>query len=50
MSVSKQGEGLFKVVDESCKELWGRKLILATGVSSSMAGIEGFEECWVMEM
>lgn len=49
LSVAKQ-EGLFRAVDESGKEWWGRKLVLATGVSDVMAGIEGFEECWVKGM
>ncbi|KAL2783050.1 FAD/NAD(P)-binding domain-containing protein [Aspergillus keveii] len=46
-SVEKTPEGLFHLVDVN-GTLWrGRKLLLATGVTDVMPGIEGYSDCWV---
>jgi thioredoxin reductase len=44
------GSSLFKAVDESGKEWWGRKVVLATGIRDVMLEIEGYEECWASGM
>ncbi|KAF4617078.1 hypothetical protein G7Y89_g15070 [Cudoniella acicularis] len=42
-----EGRTLFRAVDESGKEWWGRKVVLATGIRDVMPDIEGYEECWI---
>ena len=41
---------LFRAVDESGVEWWGRKIVLAVGVRDVMLEMEGYEECWVKGM
>ncbi|KAF7913404.1 hypothetical protein BELL_0910g00030 [Botrytis elliptica] len=41
-----EGSGIFKAIDDTGKDWWGRKLVLATGVKDIMVDIEGYEECW----
>lgn len=40
------GTSLFKAIDDTGKEWWGRKLVLATGIKDIMPALEGYEECW----
>ncbi|KAK0117786.1 hypothetical protein ONS95_012112 [Cadophora gregata] len=40
------GTSLFKATDETGKEWWGRKVVIATGIKDIMPEIEGYEECW----
>ncbi|KAH9204018.1 hypothetical protein DL95DRAFT_320215 [Leptodontidium sp. 2 PMI_412] len=40
------GTSLFKAINETGKEWWGRKVVLATGIKDIMPDIEGYEECW----
>ncbi|TGO52949.1 hypothetical protein BCON_0132g00160 [Botryotinia convoluta] len=48
--ISKDGDGeessIFKAIDDTGKDWWGRKLVHATGVRDIMVDIEGYEECW----
>ena len=44
------GTSLFKAVDEKEKEWWGRKVVLATGITDLMPDIPGYEDCWVKSM
>jgi thioredoxin reductase len=42
------GRAVFKAVDgKAGKEYWGRKVVLATGITDLMPEIKGYEECWV---
>lgn len=40
------GSSLFKVVDETGKEWWGRKVAMVNGIKDIMLDIEGYAECW----
>lgn len=44
------GSSLFKAVDESGKEWWGRKVVLATGITDVMLDIPGYKENWASSM
>jgi thioredoxin reductase len=44
------GGTLFRAVDETGKEWWGRKVALATGIKDLMPDIEGYEDCWADSM
>jgi thioredoxin reductase len=44
------GSSLFKAVDETGKEWWGRKVVLATGIKDIMLDIPGYEENWAHSM
>ncbi len=44
------GSSLFKAIDGSGKEWWGRKVVLATGIKDIMPNIEGYEQCWTSGM
>lgn len=44
------GSSLFRAIDETGKEWWGRKVILATGIKDIMPDIDGYEQCWTTGM
>ena len=44
------GTSLFLATDENGEEWWGRKVILATGITDVMPDIEGYEQCWTNGM
>ncbi|KAI8226806.1 Thioredoxin reductase gliT [Colletotrichum sp. SAR 10_96] len=43
---TKLDNGLFKVEDAAGKAWFGRKLVLATGVTDITPDIEGYDDCW----
>ena len=43
----KDGSSLFEAVDENGKSWWGRKVVLATGITDVFPDIEGYEDCWI---
>jgi len=49
-NIVKLEDGTFEVIDERGDKTVGRKVVLATGVSDVMMGIEGFEELWGKSM
>ncbi|GKT39876.1 thioredoxin-1 [Colletotrichum spaethianum] len=46
LKTSKVREGLFKVEDAQGKTWFGRRLVLATGVTDIMPDIQGYGDCW----
>lgn len=44
------GSSLFKAVDTTGQEFWGRKVVLATGIRDIMLEIPGYEENWAHSM
>lgn len=44
------GSSLFKATDETGKEWWGRKVVIATGLKDVMLDIEGYKENWGSSM
>lgn len=44
------GASLFKAVDATGKEWWGRKVVIATGITDIMLDIPGYAENWAHSM
>lgn len=46
----KDGNMIFKAVDENGTEWWGRRVALASGIQDIMPDIGGYKDCWVKGM